>query len=811
MSQGTAPWTVTVAFLNHVPYTYRFPANYAAPGAKTWVYNYTVPSFRGGAAPQLIVGVTDASGKRAATSRFLSVGGAAGGSCAVAEEKLDFVWSTRPATQRPASCDDLQLAWSTERGQPGPTGPVVLTVLPENDVPQSFSTNDARSPGGGYTWTNGLDPGTDFALLVTDAGPSRNAGVGGRYTSGGKARQCSTRRNAGVLSGSQLLPAPGTTLAAGAGGSGGGGAAPSSSPSASSSASRTSTRGASGSSAKPTKTGGASSSSSQQDTSGSGDSGASSGKTGAAVGGAIGGIAAIALLGVGIWYWRRKAAAAHAGAYGFGSSGVGAGKMSNSSSSGSGSGAGFFGFFNARRRRRGANLPRDQSQFDRSAASWGNGPPTSISLGMGGWAQHQQQQLPPMQHGAGNGMPPLHRTFSNDEKAGSVGTHDSHFDDAPGAPYYAANGTGFATTTTMGAIGAGRIRMAAPSSSSSSPPRAGAGAGAGAGSRGQPLSGDNDGSFDDHTRALPSRASAQLGSSPQHQRGIFSTVPDDHLFPPPRPKQQQEQEQGQGQAARPQRLNSASSSSSVPRSGSVPSPTSPTRADAAPVLTTAQLARKAAPSAQWAPAPPYGVVMQQQQQQHYTDSKPLPPVSSERLYQAAGLSSTAGPGAMRSSSSMTTQQLQQLQAQLQQQQHQQQQQYAYGRSPPDGAPRQLSPIPDELGESRPASWASEHEQAEVIDLRGQYPNPHQQQQQQQRRTSAFASQVQADSRRVSQQMMLHQQQQLQQQQQQQAQRNQPAAVGSGRMPGSTTRARHSHRQSIASDSSGGTYLAYLDE
>ena len=280
VSKGTAPWTLTIAVLNHIPFIHTFPANYAS--GKQWTYDFDVPAFKG-KNPSLIVAVSDSTGKVAASSDIVDV---AAGSCKTTTETLDFVWYTTPETQRPASCDELDIHFQKDGNQPGPTAPITLTFIPVKDVPQTFQTTDINAA---YTWVNPYPAGTEFVLVVGDAGKAGTGGVGDLYTTGSKAKKCSNKTNSGAIAAG--LAGATSTLAAGAG------------------ASATRTKGSAtqtgrGSSASNGTN--ASSAGSNGGTSSDGSSGGS--KTGAAVGGAVGAVAAVALIGAAIWWYRRRKA-----------------------------------------------------------------------------------------------------------------------------------------------------------------------------------------------------------------------------------------------------------------------------------------------------------------------------------------------------------------------------------------------------------------------------------------------------------------------------------------------------------------------
>ena len=694
-----------IAILNHVPITTAFPADYAKD--TNWSYEWDVPSFSGNKDASAIIAVSDASGKYSATSKEVPI--ANSGKCTALDDKaLDFVWDSAPSGS-PDSCDLWKITFNRITGGDGPKAPITLSFLPVQDAPISFQTNSLTE----YDWTVPFQPGTKFTLAVSDAGKHGSGGTGLLYTVGNKPKKCSDNKNAGAIT-AGLAGATSTATARSSNGS------PKSSPKA----------GGSGSSSTPKSgAGGTSANAASSSANGGG------GKTGAAVGGAIGGIAALVLIGVGVWWYRKRLAqngaggqngfyrgASHAGAGPFGgfaaAGGMGAGAAM---------GAGAFG-------RRGQSAVTDDDFGNLKASRYGStqyGNASNNGANGGGYPVPFAQQQPAQSVGSRG-------TF-----ASSDDFHDHHSAPLPAdAAAVALHHRGPSAHHTHSSSGAhsniSQERMMSDGGNgagssighhSSSAVGTGTGTGTGSGSVGRASS------LSAH-RHTPSgslgggKAAANMMAAPPGavQRSIYSTVPDDHLFPPPRPtpQQQAQQEYDQQQAANTRNLLAAVQSQ---QQQSQP-------------MTTAQLARSAAPSAQYVPSPPFapqrmvggvngGPPLGQGQGPVPIAVGPQNVMMSGPASAGMGYSSPYGPGsASRFAGPPAGYQIgEQQQMQMQQQQQHRQQPSNGGGS--FGPGRFLDPIRDEPDRSdsrlqqnrQHMSMASEFDEGEVIDLRASDGGP----------------------------------------------------------------------------------------
>ncbi|SPO21127.1 uncharacterized protein UTRI_00604 [Ustilago trichophora] len=182
-SAGTAPWTVTVAPLGHVPISVTLPANYMT--SKSWHWDWDVPGYTN-AVSSVIVAVSDSTGRVAGTSGLSKLNRA--GSCSAPPEHLDFIWY--PPGGSPKQCEDWLLTVQEDRGNLGLKMPVDLLILPENDVPTRLRITDQKHSS--VDWTVNYARGTSFAIASFDAGTSGTGGVGGQaYTVGhGRSTSC---------------------------------------------------------------------------------------------------------------------------------------------------------------------------------------------------------------------------------------------------------------------------------------------------------------------------------------------------------------------------------------------------------------------------------------------------------------------------------------------------------------------------------------------------------------------------------------------------------------------------------------------
>ncbi|PWN54013.1 hypothetical protein IE53DRAFT_59680 [Violaceomyces palustris] len=204
-SKGSAPWTVTVAPLNHVPTTVELPKTYLPSSSQMWSWQWDVPIFSGNAATQLLVAVSDASGKYSGTSSLKTIA-TEGGSCASSVESLDFVWYI--PNKGPDQCDDWKIAFQEDKGNSGLELPVNVAVLPVQGEPSTISTTSRNAKS--LDWTINYPAGTQFTLVAYDKGKSGTGGVGVLYTVGdSKTTSCLSRLQRNQVIG---LPAATSTV-----------------------------------------------------------------------------------------------------------------------------------------------------------------------------------------------------------------------------------------------------------------------------------------------------------------------------------------------------------------------------------------------------------------------------------------------------------------------------------------------------------------------------------------------------------------------------------------------------------------------
>ncbi|KAJ1031212.1 hypothetical protein NDA18_002430 [Ustilago nuda] len=280
-SVGTAPWTVTVAPLGHVPLSVSLPSNYMS--SKSWHWDWHIPGYTTPVS-QVIVAVSDSTGRVSGTSAFSRLTKA--GSCSAPPEHLDFIWY--PPSFVPRQCQDWRITVQEDRGNLGLKMPVDLLILPENDVPTRLRIADQKHSS--VDWMVNYARGTKFAIASFDAGTSGTGGVGGQAYTVGDARSTScigvTQREA--VAG---LPAASST------------AAPVAAVTAGSALSRMATSRvtstAMGTNAKATST---STSAAKVDAAISGP-----GTSNGLIGGAVGGVfAAVLVTGLIIWFYRKQ-------------------------------------------------------------------------------------------------------------------------------------------------------------------------------------------------------------------------------------------------------------------------------------------------------------------------------------------------------------------------------------------------------------------------------------------------------------------------------------------------------------------------
>ncbi|CDU24153.1 uncharacterized protein SPSC_02782 [Sporisorium scitamineum] len=280
-SAGTAPWTITVAPLGHVPISVSIPANYM-PG-KSWSWDWNVPGYTRDVS-SVIVAVSDSTGAVSGTSAMSRLSKA--GSCSAPPEHLDFIWY--PPSSSPRQCDDWLLTVQEDRGNLGLKMPVDLLILPENDVPTRLHITDAKRSS--INWTVNYARGTNFAIAAFDAGTSGTGGVGGQiYTvANGRSASCVGSNLRGSIAG---LPAASST------------AAPQSASTSTSSPSRMATsRIPASATASNAKTSATSTAAAKVDA-----ANAKSGPSSGVIGGAVGGVlAAVAVVGLIIFFFRKQ-------------------------------------------------------------------------------------------------------------------------------------------------------------------------------------------------------------------------------------------------------------------------------------------------------------------------------------------------------------------------------------------------------------------------------------------------------------------------------------------------------------------------
>ncbi len=278
-SAGTAPWTVTVAPLGHVPVSVSIPANYMS--GNSWHWKWDVPGYTA-AVSQVIVAVSDSTGRVSGTSALSTLSKA--GSCSAPAEHLDFIWY--PPSSSPKQCDDWRITVQEDRGNLGLKMPVELLILPENDVPTLLRINDQRHSS--VDWTVNYPRGTNFAIASFDAGTSGTGGVGGSaYTVGrGRAASCIGSAQKEAVAG---LPAASSTASP---------VSPTSSTASRMATSRVAASAtATNAKAAPTPTAAA------KTDAAAAKSSSSSGVIGGAVGGVLG---AFAIVGLVIFFYRRQ-------------------------------------------------------------------------------------------------------------------------------------------------------------------------------------------------------------------------------------------------------------------------------------------------------------------------------------------------------------------------------------------------------------------------------------------------------------------------------------------------------------------------
>lgn len=182
-STGTAPWTITVAPLGHVPVSVSLPAKYMS--GKSWHWTWNVPGYAASVS-QVIVAISDSTGRVTGTSTLSTL--TKSGSCSAPPEHLDFIWF--PPTTNPKQCDDWPITVQEDHGNLGLKMPVDLLILPDRDVPTRLRINDQKHTS--LDWMVNYPQGTKFAIASFDAGSSGTGGVGGQaYTVGhGKSTSC---------------------------------------------------------------------------------------------------------------------------------------------------------------------------------------------------------------------------------------------------------------------------------------------------------------------------------------------------------------------------------------------------------------------------------------------------------------------------------------------------------------------------------------------------------------------------------------------------------------------------------------------
>ncbi|TKY90763.1 hypothetical protein EX895_000761 [Sporisorium graminicola] len=280
-SAGTAPWTITVAPLGHVPISVSIPANYMS--GNSWSWDWNVPGYTRDVS-SFIVAVSDSTGAVTGTSAMSRLSKA--GSCSAPAEHLDFVWF--PPSSSPRQCGDWLLTVQEDHGNLGLKMPVDLLILPENDVPTRLRITDAKRSS--IDWTVNYARGTNFAIAAFDAGTSGTGGVGGQtYTVGnGRSASCVGSNPRGAVAG---LPAASSTAAS-----------QSASTAASSPSRMTTSRIPASATASNAKTSATSTAAAKVDAANA-KSGSSSGVIGGAIGGVLG---ALVIVGLVIYFCRKQ-------------------------------------------------------------------------------------------------------------------------------------------------------------------------------------------------------------------------------------------------------------------------------------------------------------------------------------------------------------------------------------------------------------------------------------------------------------------------------------------------------------------------
>lgn len=312
VSQGKAPWTVTIAPINYVPTTVQVPEDYL-PSSKSWTYSWDVPSFSD-SINQLLVSVSDSTGQVSGVTKLQNIDSSSS-KCSTAPESLDFFFYVPKA--QPNQCEPWKIKWEEEKGSNGLKYPVQVVILPEDSQPISYSIEDSKTTS--IDWTASLPEGTDFTIALYDAGKSGTGGVGGKYTVGkGKVGgQCLGKIGVG---GENNLLGASTTLKPTSTGKKGG----------MSTQRASKTGGGHGAS----ETGSADSDDSSK-ASNLNDDGTEkkSSSTGAAVGGVFAALAVIGIAVAGVWYYRKRKSEED-GIYGVKAGQGHSGRGANSSSEG---------------------------------------------------------------------------------------------------------------------------------------------------------------------------------------------------------------------------------------------------------------------------------------------------------------------------------------------------------------------------------------------------------------------------------------------------------------------------------------------
>ncbi|CAO1616412.1 unnamed protein product [Jaminaea pallidilutea] len=298
ITQGIAPWTITVAPVGQFPVSVAVPAGYMpASAGKQWSWEWQVPNYSNPS--QVIVAVSDSTGKFAGTSSLQSIAQGTG-SCAAPDTTLDFVWYPVNDETAPTYCNAWPVAWQVDKTNNGIEVPVEFVVLGENSYPLQYSAGMRDSE---WEMPVLLASGTKFVMAAFDAGKSGTGGVGDVYTVGAQRGSC-------VSSGAK--PSVGLVSATAAAS-----AAPASSTASTSKASSTSSASSSrmttisrssGASTAAASTAAPTTSSDDADASkkSSSSSSSSSSNGGAIAGAVIGVLAALALLAAAIIFWRRR-------------------------------------------------------------------------------------------------------------------------------------------------------------------------------------------------------------------------------------------------------------------------------------------------------------------------------------------------------------------------------------------------------------------------------------------------------------------------------------------------------------------------